>query len=68
MDSVRHFEFRKFKFWINFRGWSQNLRWHIKFGQNPMIGGRHIAIKTEIQYGRRRRHVEFTSGLLFDTF
>jgi len=58
--------FEKFKFWLNFRGRSQNLRRHTKFGQNRMIGGRDIVIKTEIQYGRRR-HVEFTPGLLFDT-
>jgi len=32
--------FEKFKFWINFRGRSQNLRQHTKFGQNRMIGGR----------------------------
>ena len=37
--------FEKFKFWINFRGRSQTLRRHTKFGQNPMIGGRDIAIK-----------------------
>jgi len=30
---------------INFRGQSQNLRRHTKFGQNRMIGGRDIAIK-----------------------
>jgi len=35
----------KFKFWINFRGRSQNLRRHTKFGQNRMIDGRDIAIK-----------------------
>ena len=58
--------FEKFKFWINFRGWRRNLRQHTKFGQNRMIGGRNIAIKMEIQYGRRS-HVEFTSGLHFDT-
>jgi len=37
--------FEKFKFWINFRGQSQNLRRHTKFGQNRMICGRDIAIK-----------------------
>jgi len=37
--------FEKFKFWIHFRGRGQNLRRHIKFGQNWMIGGRDIAIK-----------------------
>ena len=37
--------FEKFKFWINFRGKSQNLRRHTKFGQNRVIGGRDIAIK-----------------------
>ena len=37
--------FEKFKFWINFRGWSRNLRRHTKFGQNRMFSGRHIAIK-----------------------
>ena len=37
--------FEKFKFWINFRGRSQNLRRHTKFGQNRMIGGRDIMIK-----------------------
>ena len=37
--------FEKFKFWINFRGRSRNLRRHTKFGQNRMIGGRDIVIK-----------------------
>jgi len=37
--------FEKFKFWINFRGRSQNLLRHTKFGPNRMIGGRDIAIK-----------------------
>ena len=37
--------FEKFKFWINFRGRSQNLRQHTKFGQNRAIGGRDNAIK-----------------------
>jgi len=37
--------FEKFKFWITFRGQSQNLRRHTKFGQNRMIGGRDIAMK-----------------------
>ena len=37
--------FEKFKFWINFRERSQNLRRHTKFGQNRIIGGRDIAIK-----------------------
>ena len=37
--------FEKFKFWINFRRQSQNLRRHTKFGQNRMISGRDIAIK-----------------------
>ena len=61
--------FEKFKIWINFRGRSQYLRRHTKFGKNRMIGGRRprYCNKTEIQYSRRR-HVEFTSGLLFDTF
>jgi len=39
--------FEKFKFWINFRGRSQKLHRHIKFGQNRMIGGRDIAIKSK---------------------
>ena len=37
--------FEKFKFWINFRRRSQNLRRHTKFGLNRMNGGRDIAIK-----------------------
>jgi len=37
--------FEKFKFWINFRGRSQNLRPRTIFGQNRMIGGRDITIK-----------------------
>ena len=37
--------FEKFNFWINFRGRSQNLHRHTKFGQNQMIGGRDIANK-----------------------
>jgi len=37
--------FEKFKFWIHFRGRSQNLRLHTKFGQNRLIGVRDIAIK-----------------------
>jgi len=37
--------FEKFKFWINFRGRSQNLCRHTKFGQNRMIAGRDIAIQ-----------------------
>jgi len=37
--------FQKFKFWINYRGRSQNLRRHTKFGKSWMIGGWDIAIK-----------------------
>ena len=37
--------FEAFKFWINFRGRSRNLRRHTKLGLNRMIGGRDIAIK-----------------------
>ena len=45
MAAVRILNFEKFKFWINFRGRSQNLRLHTNFGQNRMIGSRDIAIK-----------------------
>ena len=40
-STVLNFE----KFWINFRGRSQNVRQHTKFGQNRMIGSQDIAIK-----------------------
>ena len=55
--------FEKFKFWINFRGRSQNLRRRTKFGQNRMIGGRDIAIKPKSNIATAAM-----SGLLFDTF
>ena len=47
MASIRHLEFWKIQIWISFWGRSQNLRWHTKFGQNRMIGGQDIAIKSK---------------------
>jgi len=58
--------FEKFKFWMNFRGRSQSASAHQMWSKSDDRRPRYCD-KTEIQYGRRH-HVEFTSGLHFDTF
>ena len=67
MASVRHPEFLKIQILDKLsRAESKSASAHQIWSKSDDRQPRYCD-KTEIQYGRRR-HVEFTSGLLFDTF